>query len=363
MLALLAGLAVVAFAAVGGLSRAYHAQRESLGDRWFDRGVADLNGRRYDSAVKEFRAALLYARDNYSYQLNLAEALLGLKRTSEASAYLGNLWEREPENGLVNLELARIAAQNGQTDQALRYYHNAIYAVWPGDEEVKRRDARVELIEYLLRINHRAEAESEVIALDANQGDDPAQLAQVGDFFVRTLDYERAFAAYRQSLKLDRHNAAALAGAGLTAFELGRYPLAQRYLQEAVAANPNDTQSADRLKTTELVLQLDPFQRQMPVGQRNRIVVEAFESAGQRLKACGNQKGSTATTTSQPSLADSWEKLKPKITEAGLRREPDLVETAMELVFNTERQTSANCGPPIGTDLALLLIAGLHERN
>jgi predicted Zn-dependent protease len=88
-----------------------------LGTRWFTRGVTDLNARRYDKAVADFRSALLYARDNYNYQLNLAEALIGLGRTAEAYSYLVNLWEREPENGLVNLALARIAAQRGQTEQ------------------------------------------------------------------------------------------------------------------------------------------------------------------------------------------------------------------------------------------------------
>ena len=117
LLALLALLAVLFFLAVTGLSRAYHAQRDSLGDRWFTRGVVDLSARHYDSAVMEFRSALLYSRDNYTYQLNLAEALIGLKRTAEASTYLVNLWERQPEDGLVNLELARIAVEKA-TDRA-----------------------------------------------------------------------------------------------------------------------------------------------------------------------------------------------------------------------------------------------------
>ncbi len=82
MLALVAGLAVICFLAVTGLSRAYQAQRESLGSRWFSRGVADLKAQRFDSAVTEFRSALLYSPDNYAYQLNLAEALIGLKRTA-----------------------------------------------------------------------------------------------------------------------------------------------------------------------------------------------------------------------------------------------------------------------------------------
>jgi len=360
MLALLAGLAVLFFLAVTGLSRAYHAQRESLGNRWFSRGVADLNARRFDAAVTEFRAALLYSRDNYAYQLNLAEALLGLQRTSEASTYLLNLWDRQPEDGLVNLELARIAVQKGQTEPALRYYHNAIYATWPDDQEANRRDARLELIEFLLRSNARAQAESELIALAENLDEDSAQQEQVGDLFVRTLDYERAFAAYRLSLRGDRHNRAAMAGAGAAAFELARYPEAHRYLQSAVAADAADSVSASLLNTTDLVLKMDPFQRQISMAQRNRIVVEAFATAGERIKTCGRQKGSPPSTAPQPELAESWAKMKPRVTLGGLQRDPDLVEPAMDLVFNIERQTSVTCGAPTGTDLALLLIAKLH---
>ena len=250
ILALLSVSAVVLFLAVTGLSRAYHAQQDSLGNRWFTRGVTDLKAERFDRAVNEFRTALIYSRDNYSYQLNLAEALVGVKRTDEAYAYLINLWEREPENGLVNRELARIAAQKGEAEQALRYYHNAIYATWPVDQEMERRNTRLELIEFLLRINAKAQAQSELIALAANLGDDLSQQAHVGDLFLRTQDYEHALAAYRLSLRANHHNPAALAGAGLAAMELGRYSLAQRYLEEAVAADPSDAQSAARLKTT-----------------------------------------------------------------------------------------------------------------
>jgi tetratricopeptide (TPR) repeat protein len=372
ILAVLSVLVVVLFLAVAGVSRAYHAQQESLGNRWFTRGVADLKTQRFDGAVTEFRAALLYSRDNYAYQANLARALIGAKRTSEAYAYLINLWERKPEDGLVNLELARIAAQKPDTEQTLRYYHNAIYANWPSDEEVQRREARLELIEYLLSINAKAQAESELIALETNLGDDPAEQAQAGDLFVRTQDYERALAAYRLGLKLgsklgskyDRRNPEALAGAGLAAFELQRYPLAQRYLQAAVSANSGDARSADLLRTTAMVLQMDPFQRGISVAQRNRNVVNAFAIAGTRLKTCGGaaqSPGSAQKPAANTSLPDSWTKLKPQITAAALQRDPDLVETAMELVFNIERQTSVTCGTPQAADLALLLIAKLHE--
>lgn len=363
MLALLAVLAVIFFLAVTGLSQAYHAERDALGERWFTRGVVDLSARKYDSAVTEFRSALLYSRDNYTYQLNLAEALIGLKRTGEAAAYLTNLWERQPEDGLVNLELARIASDKRQTEQALRYYHNAIYAAWPSDREGKRRDARLELIEFLLNTGAKAQAQSELIALQENLGDDPLQQERVGDSFLRVRDYEHALAAYRQSVKLEPDNRAALAGAGFAAFQLGRYPLAQLYLEEAVAGNPSDTRSADQLKMTEMVLEMDPFRRQLSVAQRAKIVASAFTTAGERLKLCDAARGIALPTASQSSLAGSWANMKPQISEMGLRRDPDLVEKAMDLVFDIERETNATCGTPAGADMALLLIAKLHEGN
>jgi tetratricopeptide (TPR) repeat protein len=364
ILALLSALTVVSFLAVGGLSRIYHSQRESLGNRWFMRGAADLKQQHFELAVNEFRTALLYSRNSYAYQFDLAEALIGLKRTNEAYAYLINLWGREPENGLVNLELARIAVQRGETDQALRYYHNAIYAIWPGDQEAEGRNARLELIEYLLAIKAMTPAQGELIALAANLDDDPAMHARMGDLFLQAHDYEHALAEYRLSLKVDQHNSAALEGAGTAAFQLGRYDLAQRYLEAAVTANPGDLESSDRLKTTELVLKMDPFQRQISVDQRHRIVVEAFAAAGERLNSCTAMGNSTGTASSaKPRLADEWAQMKPQITAQGLRRNPDLVETAMSLVFDIERQANAACGSSTGIDMALLLISKLHEGN
>jgi tetratricopeptide (TPR) repeat protein len=366
ILALLSALAVVFFLAVTGLSHIYQAQQDSLGNRWFMRGSADLEGRRFEAAATEFRAALRYSRDSYVYQLNLAEALTGLKRTAEAYAYFINLWEREPENGLVNLELARIAGQKGETEQALRYYHNAIYATWPGDQQVRRRDTRLELIEYLLSIDAKAQAQAELIALAANLEDDPLQQARVANLFLQAQDDEHALAEYRLSLKAQPRDPAALAGAGLSAFRLGRYNVAERYLQAAVSANPNDAQSAARLRTAALVVRMDPFQRQISVTQRDRIVLEAFAAAGRRLEACSAVRDSgspAATATSQTGLNEGWANMKPRITELGLRRDPDLVNAAMELVFNIERQTINACGAASDTDAALLLIAKLHESN
>jgi tetratricopeptide (TPR) repeat protein len=362
-LILLTGLAIILFLAVTGLSRIFDAQQASLATEWSTQGGTDLNAGHFADAVTDFRTALLYSRDDFSFQLNLAEALIGLKRTNEASAYLVNLWDREPENGRVNLDLARIAAANGQTQKALRYYHDAIYAVWPDDQETERQNARLELIDLLLRIDARTQAESELIALAANVSDDPSQQAHLGELFMRAQDYDRALTAYRLSIKSGSNNAASFAGAGLAAFELGKYSAAETYLEQAVAATPGDYESAARLKTAKLVLEMDPFRQPISATERDRIAEDAFAAGGDRLKTCGVAGGPTPPTASEQALAEDWDKLKPEITDRGLRQNPDLVNTAMDLVFNIEHQTSSTCGAPTETDIALVLIAKLHEGS
>jgi len=365
MLVVLTDLTVVFFVFVAALSRAYKDQQTDLGNRWFERGIADLSGKRYQAAVTDFRAALLYSRDNYTYQLNLAEALLGMNRKAEASAYLLNLWDRQPEDGLVNLELARIAAQKGQMQQAVRYYHDAVYAVWPSEHETQRREARLELIELFLRSNAKAQAQAELIGLSENADEDPVQLDLLGDLFMRADDYEHALAEYRSSLKVDAHNAKALAGAGYAAYELQQYSLAEHYLQDTVKRDANDKDSAERLKTTEMVLRMDPYQRQISQIERIRLVMEAFTTAGERLQHCAVPSGDGAGggAVQGGSLSDEWSALKPQITQRSLQRSLGLADQAMDLVFRIERQTSVNCGAPSGPDLALLLISKLREGN
>lgn len=152
-------------------------------------------------------------------------------------------------------------------------------------------------------------------------------------------------------------------GRGCLHFKLGRYVLAERYLKAATMANPHDTESATRLKSAELVLQMDPFRQGLADARRDQIVADAFAVAGQRLKSCNMQTASFTTPVTQPSLAETWQRVKPHVTALGLQRHPELVETAMDLVFRIESETAASCGAPSETDAALLRIAKLHEGS
>jgi tetratricopeptide (TPR) repeat protein len=358
-LAVLSGLAIILFGVVTGISSLYHQQQESLAARWSSRGVDDLKAKRYEAAVVDYRTALLYSRDNYTYQLDLAEGLVGEHHADEAYAYLINLWDVQPENGLVNLELARIEAARGHTDSALRYYHDAIYAIWPENQDTESRNARLELIHLLLHIDDKAQADSELIALAANLGGRPAEHLRAGQLFLQAQDDQRALEQFRLALEGNRHEAAAMAGAGNAAFQLGQYLVAEQYLRRAVTAG--DKASSPQLKLAELVLSLDPFRTQFRVADRRRIIVNDFSIAGGRLQACSAPGPFSVPAVELVSLTQSWTKLSPQIDERDLSRNPDLGNSAMSLVFNIERETSGMCGGMTDTDNALLLIANLHE--
>jgi tetratricopeptide (TPR) repeat protein len=373
-LAVLAGLVVVCFTAVAGLSRAYHVQQESLAERWSGRGAADLKAGNFAAASVEFHTALLYSHDDFENQLGLAQALIGQGKIDEAYGYLVNLWSQKPERGVVNLELARIAA--GRRDQALalRYYHNAIYAIWVANPEASRRAARWELIKYQMSLNttaNTANAQAELIALSADVGDDPAEQKNIGEYFLKVDDYPHALASYRICLRADEHNVAVLAGAGTAAFGMGDYVLAQHYLQHAVEAAPGDQEAETKLQTASLALRMDPFRRQITEPQRDDAVRASLETAGNRLQSCAVVAGdpaakpAAAQANAAPALTlgAAWKQLQPQVTRGSFLRDTDSVNRAMNLVFAIEREATSQCGAGTPADTALTLISKIHEGN
>jgi tetratricopeptide (TPR) repeat protein len=355
-LAVLLGLAVVLFAMVSGLSRLHNAQQQALAETWAQRGAQDLQARRYADAVADFRTALLYRRGDNAYGLSLARALLGNGQTDEAHSYLTNIREREPENGMVNLELARIADKKSENMQAIRFYHNAIYAAWPKHEESERLNARFDLVDLLLRTNDKTQAQAELIALAENVTDDPATALRIGNLFLEAKDNAHALSQFEVALKTDPGNGAALAGAGRAAFELGRFSVADQYLQHSIEVAPGDQESASRLRIARLALEMDPFRQEKKTKERERAALDAFAAAGKRVSTCGSNPNAKMQM-----LAQQWFGMKPQVSEARLRANPDLVNSTMALVFRIERESDGACGAGTDTDAALLLIARNHE--
>lgn len=372
VLAALTALAILSFAAVSRLVTRLKANEKRIAWHAYQAGLAEVRAGRPASALDDFRAALSYDRDNPDYQLSLARALRETGRLDESEAYLLHLWSTAPQDSTINLALARLAARRHSVDDAIRYYHAAIFGFWPSVPDQNRRQARLELIEFLLQQNALPQAQAELIALAQILPPDPAQHLAVADLFLRAQDYPSALAQYETVLNLDHKNSTALAGAGTVAFQMGRYRTAQAFLQKAVAEKPQDESSRQRLQTATLVLASDPFLRRISDAERNRRIVAAFTQAGDRLKACARTSGielpppsrNTAANpgTDLPSLWSRWQAAKPNLRVLNSPSNSDLPDTLMDLILQIEQQTAQQCGEPSGLDLALLLISRDREN-
>ena len=356
-------IAMAAFAGVLGLTRRFHTWRTSLAERMYGQGEHDLQTGQARAAIEDFRSALSFDRDNSLYQFRLAQALEAEGRFEEAESYLNNLWERQPQSGMVNLQLARLAVHRDAVNEALRYYHNAIYGIWESQPDENRRAARLELIEFLLGKNARGQVQSELIAMQSALPPDPRLHLKVAELFLQIDDYENALAQFRQVLRLDRGNVQAAAGAGEAAFDLGRYRTAVRYLETAVAADHKDEASRKNLNTANLILESNPFRPNVSLSERRRRVQNAFRAASARLNECTHTRGeSTGSSTAESSVDKLYTQetgLKLKLRGRAVD-DADFQEKVMDFVFEVEEQT-ANCGSPTGLDQALLLIGRNRE--
>ena len=370
ILVLLTLAAATGFAAVSHLVARYTANQQARGRKLYELGLADAKAARYDDAIAAFRAALTCDPTNSQYQLSLARALRDSndpRRLDEAESYLLALWQRAPQDAAVNLALARVAAHRGSIEDATRYYHNAMYGVWTSDSDANRNKARLELIQFLLSKNARAQADSELIALSAALPADPAAHLQAAQLFELAQDFSGAQAQYEEVLRVDPNNSAALAGAGETAYRSGNYIVAERYLRLAVNADPNDANSRQLLASTNMVLAANPFHSHISDAERNRRITAAFSQAEDRLTQCAEKLhvdlkvAANLPASALPALQGRWLLAKPELALLRSPAETDLPDAIMDVVFQIEQQTAATCGPPQGLDLALLLISRKRE--
>jgi tetratricopeptide (TPR) repeat protein len=279
------------FTLTTALTAAYRSKEETLAEDWYERGVAALEARDPARAVSDFRNALAWSRNNRAYQLRLAQALLASGRGDEAGAYLLTLRQGEPGHGLVNLELARLAARAGRVEEAHRYYHDAIYGEWELDAQSWRRSARFELVEFLLAQGERAEAGAVLRPLAQDLPEDAAAHAEVGRLFLGAGDPTRALTQFRRALEIEAGNAEALAGATEAAFALGRYPAVVEYGERALRRDRKSAGLASRVETARQVLALDPARARLSGAERGRRVRRVFDIAVAEAERCARSPG------------------------------------------------------------------------
>jgi tetratricopeptide (TPR) repeat protein len=359
--------------------RSYSQHQRDAAARWKRRGEDALQHNNAAAAVYDLRTALGYGQDDPATQVELARALakLGTPRSlQEATVYLNTLWEKEPGNGNINLQLARLTARQGQTAVALDHYHMAIYGVWEGDGAIRRRQVRLELVRYLIQQHRFDDARGELLIAAGNDNTTPG-LLEVAGLLAEAHDPADALRIYREVAGRRPVEPKAFEGTGQMAFLLARYKMARNYLDRALKASSATHPLADRvlveknLQIANAVIAIYPSET-LPQRERLLRVVRAYNAARKRYMACAN--GTTGQShTPQPgrtqiqnndalaALGNRWQNARPRLTVAALVDSAQLEQATMQLVYDTEQVTEQVCGEPTGEDAALLRIAASPE--
>lgn len=354
-------ITVVVFVLTWLLHRSFTDHEQLLGDRWKARGVAALERGDPGAAIESLRSALAYvpSRDT---EIDLATALAEAGKTQEAFAYFNTLRESAPGDGMINLQLARLAAKQGNTSLAVLRYQSALDGTWQQNGFERRRDVRLEMAGYLISQHQYEQARAQLLIADSNAPEDaPAVKTQIAAMLEQARDLPNALALYREVSARHDPPLAALEGAGQAAFTLGQYRVAEEYLAREMAdpksaSLPQSARTADQdmLQTAQRVLLLYPSPNLPARAQAERILADR-KTARARLTSC-----SASTAVAPPQLASiisQWAQVPPHTTVSALEQNQDLEKTILQLIYNTEIVTAKVCGAPTGNDALLLRMA------
>lgn len=338
----------------------FSRHREALSRRWLTIGEAALKNGNPQLAVEDLRSALEYAPNRRDIEIELATALAAAGRNAEATAYFNSLLEAQPGNGLIHLQLARLAAKQGNAALAEEHYQNALDGTWEGDGYVRRRHVRLELARYLISQKKYAEAQTELRTASGNAPDDSATQLEIAGLMEQAQDPSDALAIYRAQMRHRNAPLEAFEGAGRTAYALGYIGLAREALARAIqypgfAAQSEAMRQAVRqmLTNAERILQLYPDPN-LNVRERAARIATDAKIARARLATCfanANAQGEIAN------LQGQWQEIPANISLRTLEQDPQLEQTVMSLVYETEEQTAQICGAPSADDALLLKIA------
>jgi tetratricopeptide (TPR) repeat protein len=357
LLAFLIGIAVVGFFATRAIAAGNQRMRLRDAQAWYDLGRRDLGAGHTGDGVAKLRRAVSKSPQDRRYLLTLAAALTADRQDEAARQVLVELRDASPEDVDVNVELARLEARQGHIPEAVRYYQNALNALWTGDRPEPRRRLRIELVHLLLAHGQRSRALSELLTMTANLDNAPSQV-EAGRLFLAAGDPRRALDRFTDALGLDPGDPEALAGAGEATFAMADYARAQQFLAAAPAGM--DT-VAELRQLTDLVLSKDPMAPRLPTSERIRRLVEDVKHVQARLDAC--LPGSPL----DEKQSDDLDGLRHQLSEflsrfrgRPVRASSDLIESGVDMLGRVEKQIGRRCGPVEAIDQSLVLIARRH---
>jgi tetratricopeptide (TPR) repeat protein len=352
---------VAAFIGTRNLAASNVAIRRQNAVDLYNRGRNALDAGDTARALEALRRASHIDRSDRDIAISLGLALQAAGDNGQATTVMEQLRAVHPDDPEVNTQLARLAAARGDLPQSIRYYQDALDALWSPADASRGREVRTEFITLLIRHQERARALSQALVFAADLPPEPSWQMQAGRLFLEVGDSRRALDRFVSVLQQNPGDKAALAGAGEAAFGLGDYARARRYFTQAEPTEPR----AQALKAVaDLVLSADPLAIRLNRSERERRLQQLLTHAGERLDRC-TANGSAAG--SDPALRAQLDALSvaPTGRARALADERERIEDGLDLARRIEL-TTATCGDTDALGRAIPIIAtqhGLEEQR
>ena len=295
------------------LEKIDHAENDVEAVRLFKEGQGLLAKGESAKAIDHFSDAIEIDRSNRDYQRALAQAQLAAGSTSEAQTTLAKLLETDTSDGFASLLMARALMKEDKFQEAVSYYHRAIFGRWNEDEKLNRRRVRNELINLLAQRSSKEDLLAELMAVQEQTPQDIKSRIRMGDLFLQAGSPVRAIEIFHRVLHDQPANVEAHLGVGEAEFSEGNYRVAQAEFQTATRLNPDDAAVRQRLEVCDQVLELDPMLRGLSTSDR----FERSSRVLQQTLAALNQCASPESSPDMQQLTERAETaLKAKVTAA-----------------------------------------------
>ena len=345
---------------VGFLNYYYRAERAARADRYFKAGNDLVLHDRNQEAVEQFRNALSVARDNRDYRLALGLTLVTTGRLEEASVYLEEVLRRDPTSGRANLGLARIAARQRRTADAVTCYHRAIYGAWPSNQLANQVQVRFELAAFLEQADSKTQATAELLAILDRVPNDAAARKRVGRLLLEYGSPRQSADLFRSLVRENNRDAEAYSGLAAAEFAQDRYVSAREAFRGALRWNPSDEAAQRELALCDRILELDPAVRGLDPPERYRRSKALLGSILGAVEQCLPKVAQPADAQSLRTWADT---ARQALARHPARRAYDsAAQSDLSLAEQLWTASQKLCGPASGLDPATDRVLAAQSR-
>ncbi|MEO9250788.1 MAG: tetratricopeptide repeat protein [Gemmatimonadaceae bacterium] len=287
-------------------------------------------------AAEQFRTAASMDRENLTYKVALARVTLRKGDTETAEGLLLAILQQDPTDGAANVLMARVLVEQRRIDDAIAYYHRAVYGRWRAGEGGSSLQARFELIDLLAAIKARKELLAELLPIQDQSLGDVALRDHIGFLFLLAESPARAADVFGQVLRKSPKDAEAAAGLGEASLALGEYATAENQLARAARLSPRDTAVTSSLELAHELVAMDPSRRGLRLQDRYQRTRRLLLLTVQTVARCPLDGAASATAAAADSALG-----RPRIKNGDAL--DDLVQSDLALSQRLWRMRPASC--------------------